>query len=252
MRRYPILNATLNVSGGADSAVRFRRGRSFIFSPRFVGSPALGTFPPRRWRRRIRSSRSRARRRSRPPPLDPAWGRSLPGGWRRSSRSFNLRLGYWLPHPQRAKNKSLLVRRPGNRHILREGLGLIDDRGAFINVSDGGHFENLGAYELIRRKCRLIVVVDGEEDRLGQLAGLTTLMRLARIDFGAMITADLAFFRDREGGAERPWMWATINYGVLPDGREEVGYLLYIKASMVSGAPQYVQAYRAREPRLSS
>ena len=34
----------------------------------------------------------------------------------------------------------------------------------FINLSDGGHFDNLGLYELIRRRCRFIVVCDAEQD----------------------------------------------------------------------------------------
>jgi len=161
---------------------------------------------------------------------------------------LNLRLGYWLRHPRQAASKRLLMRKPGNRHILCEALGLIDDRGAFVNVSDGGHFENLGAYELIHRKCRLIVVVDSEEDRLGQLKGLTTLMRLARIDFGAMITADLGTFSPQHDQATQPWMWATIHYDTTLDGTEELGYLPYIKANIVAGAPHYVDAYRAQSP----
>jgi hypothetical protein len=246
---YPILNATLNVSGGVESAERFRRGRSFIFSPRFVGSPRTGYVSTPVMEGADPGLSLASATAISAAAAGPSMG-SFTSGWLAPLFALlNLRLGYWLPHPRLAASKPRLMRKPGNRHILREGLGLIDDGGAFINVSDGGHFENLGAYELIRRKCRLIVVVDGEEDRLGQLAGLTTLMRLARIDFGAMITSDLSFFRDqREGGSEQPWFWATIRYGVLPDGREEVGYLLYIKASMVPGAPQYVQAYRAQCP----
>ena len=38
-----------------------------------------------------------------------------------------------------------------------------DDDDAYVNLSDGGHFENLGLYELVRRKCDLIVIGDGEE-----------------------------------------------------------------------------------------
>jgi hypothetical protein len=245
---YPLLNATLNVSHGAESTVRFRRGRSFTFSPRFVGSPCTGYVPTRAMEKADPELTLASATAISAAAAGPNMGAFTSGWLAPLFALLNLRLGYWLPHPQRAENPSLLVRRPGIRHVLREGLGLIDDQGAFINVSDGGHFENLGAYELIRRKCRLIVVVDGEEDRRGELGGLTTLMRLVRIDFGAMITTDLDFFRDRQGGVERPWMWATINYGVLPDGREEIGYLLYIKATMVSGVPQYVQAYRAQNP----
>ena len=44
-------------------------------------------------------------------------------------------------------------------------FGLTDERGRYIYLSDGGHFENLGIFELVRRRCRFIVACDAEEDR---------------------------------------------------------------------------------------
>ena len=49
--------------------------------------------------------------------------------------------------------------------LIREFFGLLHDRGPFINVTDGGHFENLGLYELVRRRCQVIIVSDASEDR---------------------------------------------------------------------------------------
>lgn len=245
---YPLLNATLNVSGGLESALRFRRGSAFVFSPQFIGSQATGYIATKAMEAADSDFTLASATAISAAAAGPNMGSFTSGSLSPLFALLNLRLGYWLRHPQRAASKWLLLRKPGNRHILREALGLIDDRGAFVNVSDGGHFENLGAYELLRRKCRLIIVVDSEEDRLGQLKGLTTLMRLARIDFGAMITADLGAFAPRHDKAAQPWLWATIRYGSLPDGTEEVGYLLYIKANMVAGAPHYVDAYRTQSP----
>ena len=37
--------------------------------------------------------------------------------------------------------------------------------GAYVHLSDGGHFENLALYELIRRHCRYIIVSDAGEDQ---------------------------------------------------------------------------------------
>ncbi len=54
-------------------------------------------------------------------------------------------------------------------------------------LSDGGHFENLGGYELIRRRLPLIVLIDAEQDSGFQFGGLSNLIRKARIDFGAEI-----------------------------------------------------------------
>ena len=58
-------------------------------------------------------------------------------------------------------------------------------------ISDGGHFENLAAYELIRRKCRVVIVSDAECDPLLRFEGLGTLIRMCEVDLGARITLDV-------------------------------------------------------------
>ena len=54
-------------------------------------------------------------------------------------------------------------------------------------LSDGGHFENLGGYELLRRRLGLIVLVDGGMDADSTFEDLANLVRKARIDFGAEV-----------------------------------------------------------------
>jgi hypothetical protein len=54
-------------------------------------------------------------------------------------------------------------------------------------LSDGGHFENTGCYELIRRRVPFIICSDGGQDPKYELADLANLVRKARIDFGAEI-----------------------------------------------------------------
>ena len=54
-------------------------------------------------------------------------------------------------------------------------------------LSDGGHFENMGGYELIRRRLPMIVIVDAEADPEYTFEGLANLIRKARLDFGAEI-----------------------------------------------------------------
>jgi hypothetical protein len=59
-------------------------------------------------------------------------------------------------------------------------------------LSDGGHFENTGLYELLRpaRGIKLIVVCDDGCDPDYRFADLANLVRLARIDHGVQITVD--------------------------------------------------------------
>jgi hypothetical protein len=241
---YPLLNATLNVRGSSESALRNRKGTAFVLSPKFVGSERTGYVATDA----LESVDTRVTLASAVAISAAAAGPSMgaySSGW--LSPLFvllNLRLGYWLPHPKFVAKRFRLETKPGPRHVLREALGFVGDEGSFVNVSDGGHFENLGGYELVRRKCRLIVLVDGEQDPLGRLGGLTTLMRLVRIDFGATITADVAAFRAQpEGPDKKQWLWAKIRY---EDGEE--GDLLYLKATMAGGESEYVHAYRLQSP----
>jgi len=68
-----------------------------------------------------------------------------------------------------------------------ELFGLTDDEGLFVYLSDGGHFENLGIYEMLRRRCRTIVAVDAGADPNFEFEDLGNAVRKARIDFGAEI-----------------------------------------------------------------
>jgi choline dehydrogenase-like flavoprotein len=52
-------------------------------------------------------------------------------------------------------------------------------------LSDGGHFENSGTYELIRRRLPFIIAVDASTDGSYEFDDLAILMRQVRLDFGA-------------------------------------------------------------------
>jgi hypothetical protein len=109
----------------------------------------------------------------------------------------NVRLAYWwkpalqmraVPPETAARDASPM--RPANAY----GLMWQEMRGKFIgqacrhwNLSDGGHFENTGAYELIRRRVPLIVVSDNGADANYAFNDVQNLVRRARIDLGAEI-----------------------------------------------------------------
>ena len=107
----------------------------------------------------------------------------------------------------------------------------------WVNISDGGHIENLGVYELLRRRCRIVIVGDGEADSRGKLEGLTCLMRLAEIDLGVKI--DFApdafdFLSPEYEGEARHYAIGKIYYPAKStDSKfgEEEGYLVYLKSS---------------------
>jgi hypothetical protein len=245
---YPLLNATLNVQGATDSALRYRKGVSFVFSPRFLGSTVTGYAPSAAMESADPELSLASAMAISAAAAGPNMGSFTQGPLRLLLTLCNLRLGYWLPNPRRVAAGEAPRKRPGPRHVLLEAFGLINANRRYVNVSDGGHFENLGVYELLRRQCRLIVAIDGEEDMQGQFNGLVTLMRIARIDLGVSITADLTALRKMGGPfSERHWLWATIHYS-SPDGSEALGHLLYIKASLSGDESEHIRAYHARSP----
>ena len=162
---------------------------------------------------------------------------------------LNVRLGYWVPNPGRVEGRKSpwpLLRLPGPWYLLREMSGRMPLRLPFVNVSDGGHIENLGLFALIRRRCRLIVSIDGERDSPTgdhSFAGLATAIRMARIVLGVEIQIDV----NRVGAPGEPhFAVGRIRYGgVHPDG-----WLIYLKLSYSGDENPYVREYRRRDPQF--
>ena len=95
---------------------------------------------------------------------------------------LNLRLGYWMPNPLKLKETHPLVWWP--LYFFYELLSMIGTDNKMLNISDGGHIENLAVYELLRRKCRLILAVDAGEDRNFNFVDLENLTIRARNELG--------------------------------------------------------------------
>ena len=102
---------------------------------------------------------------------------------------FNVRLGYWwnsgTPNHGSWIEWALPVQTSLFSELLAQTHGT---EGRLWNLSDGGHFENMGGYELIRRRLPLIVIIDAEADPDYTFEGLSDLIRKARLDFGAEVT----------------------------------------------------------------
>lgn len=154
--------------------------------------------------------------------------------------ALNLRLGMWVPHPAH----------PGKRRIKLAGwpfylemFGLATASGPRpVHLSDGGHFENLAVYELIRRHCRVILAADCGADGDGAFDDLGNLVRKVREDFGVEVRIDTTPLRRGANGLSRQHMVAgDIHY---PDG--DTGVLLLCKPVLVGSEPADVQQYHTR------
>ncbi|HEX9965461.1 MAG TPA: hypothetical protein VGB04_10820 [Allosphingosinicella sp.] len=283
---YPVVNVALNVTASEKLAWQERKAEPFVFTPRFSGSAML---KPPEWPPKDGSPVDL----SEPPGayvpssvyggnepdlamagcgVSLATAMSISGaaaspnmGYHTSAATallmtlFNVRLGAWLPNPAQAKEMGDLIGRSGPsdslRAILRELGGATDDRGWDIYLSDGGHFENLGLYEMVRRRCRYIVVSDAGADPECAFADLGGAVRKVKIDLDVDIRFDDLDIssRGRSVEGQRAFALGTIEYperrhpGPEPESLEasepRTGRLLYIKPSYFGELPVDVRSY---------
>jgi hypothetical protein len=244
---YHLINCALNVPASKNPAMQGRLTDFFLFSSKYCGSPLTGYLPTELW------ERSDAH-------LDLGTAMAISGAAAAPQMGLitlkhasfwlallNVRLGYWLRKPG---TKVWLSGAPGLRCLLREMLGTTDETLPWLNISDGGHLENLGVYELLRRRCKYIIAIDGEQDPKMTFKALTTLQRLAAIDLGVRIDINLDDLRLNEQGLSRShFRFCRVLYPKAERGSEElVGYLLYLKLSLTGNEGEFIRRYRLDEP----
>jgi hypothetical protein len=253
---YPVVNACLNAAQGDNLAWQERKAASFVLTPIACGSAEL----ERVWTGDERRTAARPQKGAYIDSevyggneVDEAYGdlgislataMTISGaafnpamGYHTSPVTaffmtlFNVRLGAWLPNPGR--NGRELWQRAGPGLALtplwQELTGNIGMKGDYLHLSDGGHFENLGIYEMVRRRCRFILVSDASADPRCSLDDLGSAIRKIRIDFNVEIRfrrLELASRADRRANS-LPIAIGSIRY---PDTDME-GVIVYVKAS---------------------
>jgi hypothetical protein len=249
---YHLINTALNLQASRDPDLRGRKAGIFLFSKRFTGSERTGY---------CRTEEMEAGH----PRLDLGTAMAISGAAAAPNMGvttigplvfimtmLNIRLGYWLPNPARfgkqgswrAFWRPLALRGAWPRYLWREALGDVNEEKTYVNVSDGGHIENLGVYELLRRRCRLIIAIDGEADPALGFGSLIRLERFARIDMGLDLSIDLSGIRrGGDGLSKAHWALGTIRYS-----DDQTGHLVYIKSSVSGDEPEDVSEYRSRNP----
>jgi hypothetical protein len=273
---YPIVNCALNLNTGSELAKQERRGASFVFTPRYCGFDPPHSNEDRAVTNRTDDLHAEGYRATTGymEPAGPRLGSAVAisgaaanpnAGYHTSAplaflmTILNVRLGWWLGNPRRDAPSA----RPGPMNalvsLLSELFAQSNGRSRYVNVSDGGHFENLGLYELVRRRCRYIIVSDSEADPNLGFEGLGGAIRKCRADFGVEITINPEPIRLSAGRSRSHCVVGTVTYpesdaGFAADtcGRAETaaparatGWLLYLKASFTGDEPEDVQQYHA-------
>ena len=169
---------------------------------------------------------------------------------------FNVRLGWWFGNPGREGEKTFRLEGPtlALQPLVEETFGLTTDERPYVYLSDGGHFENLGIYEMVRRRCRYIIAVDAGADPNYGFEDLGNAVRKISIDLGVTIRfhgLDKLTKRNREEpdvGAGHPYhAIGEINYPAA-DGGGNLGIILYIKPGYHGVENAGVRAYAIANP----
>ena len=246
-----LVNVALNLVGGKNLAWQQRKAESFTFSPLHSGSARVG------YRRSEAYALGGGRRRaiSLGTAMAISGAAASPNMGYHSSPAitflmtfFNARLGWWLGNPGVAGAHTFENAQPTMAvgPLISEALGLTDDRNPYVYLSDGGHFENLGLYEMVLRRCRHIVVVDAGQDHECRFEDLGNALRKIRIDLGVPIQMGKVpiWAKVPEGETGRYCAVGEILYSKVDPGGVD-GLLLYIKPVVYDrDEPQDVQHYK--------
>ena len=130
------------------------------------------------------------------------------------------------------------------------GLEILTEQILEQVLSDGGHFENLGIYELIRRKLRLIVACDAGSDPKYEFGDLANTLEKIRADFGVHIEFEdrLDKLMPRLPRPEDPnpiaYSDQACAFGAIhyPDGSR--GKLILIKTAFIKGLPKDLLGFK--------
>jgi Patatin-like phospholipase len=253
----PIFNTTLNLVAGEELAWQERKAASFAFTPLYSGyelAYGVGYHKRKFANYGYRPTKDYAEPTAGGPSLgtafpisgaavNPSMGYHYSPALSFLMALFNIRLGCWLGNTRHRNTWKKASPIFGLPYLVNELIGNTNDTSRFINLSDGGHFDNLGLYELVRRRCMYIIVSDAEEDPAFAFGGLGNAIRKCRTDFGVDIRLDPDHLRPVPGAGRSRTHCATGEIIYSPETR---GLLLYIKTSLSGDEPADVLEYKLR------
>jgi len=243
-----VSNCALNILATKELAWQERKAMSFFASPRAIGCGAL-----RNGKGAFRRSKDYSNKITVGTAITISGAAASPNMGYHSSPGlsvlltmFNVRLGAWLGNPAEAGERTYRHEGPNFAALpmVQEALGLTSESKKYVYLSDGGHFENLGLYEMVRRRCRYIVLSDGGCDPHCTFEDLGNAVRKIWIDLKIRID-----FKDMRISARTtppkigPYCaLGTIHYDEIDSGTEN-GVLLYIKPGYRGSEPLSVGSY---------
>jgi len=255
---YHLIGVRVNTFASSASRLRSRGSDGLVLAPLYCGGEATGWARTERWLggRMMTLPTAIALSSASYNPGAPRYA-SLPGGRTLASLAMGLsgtREGCWIRNPDPTAARTRLPLRP---NLLFPGLkqGLLalgmDERRRLIEIAGGGAIDELGIYELLRRRVDLILAADGNLCAGTSLDELAKVVERARIDFGIEIEFDdprygLQGLTPYDSDvSQRGFAVARVRYPTTSEqarlGRTGTtkgpaeGRLIYLKASLVDG-----------------
>ena len=261
---YHLVNTNVVLTSTDYATFRGRGGDSFVFSARYSGSEATGWHETKTMCGSMSLATAMAISGAAVNPNAACGGR---GPTRNRLASFvlalfNIRLGYWVKNPHagvigKAASSTIWpnLMYPGLRQGLL-GTGL-HPRAGYIELTDGGHYDNTGIYELVRRKVPRIILSLASADPEYGFDDLADVIERVRVDFGVYIDFDTMLQGAIPGPSIPPpqgiacalkfapasHVVAGIHY---PDGTK--GKLVVLKSAMTDRVPIDVVRYATMNP----
>jgi len=159
---------------------------------------------------------------------------------------MNIRLGAWVGNPRSKEGWRTYPSVGAGKLLINELGGNADDEQKEVYLSDGGHFENLGLYELIRRKCRIIIISDADCDPKYEFDDLLNAMERCYVDFGAKIDVDTSALKPdlQSHLSQLPYAVGRVTYA----NDLEYGAIVLFKPVMTVDAWDVTKRFDARNP----
>ncbi len=236
---YHIICTNIQTVGSKVARLRVRGGDSFFFSPLYCGAEST---------RYIKTENYIGGNMNLATAFAISGAAVDPNTYITRSRPLtflmtllNIRLGYWIRNPGKPALTGSLLRPMWTYYMLTEMLGSgLNEKRWNIHLSDGGHFENLGLYELLRRRCRCIIVSDATADAGWKFNDLGRCIEMARVDFGTMVS--LKTEPMIPVGEDRISKQAFV-FGEITYDNGDPGYLVYIKTALIDDLPEDILGY---------
>ena len=260
-----VVCAAVNIRGSGEAAPG-RAAGSFSFSKSWVGGPEVGWIKTSLYLQHL--SKSRLRDVSVPSTVtisgaafSPAMGKMSKPWQGRLLALLNLRLGVWVPNPMTVRQGRHYggLRAPNAMWYLRELIGWFDRTAPYVYLTDGGHWENLGLVELLRRGCTEIWMVSAAGDGLSSFETLAQALALAHEEIGVEFDGlELESLRPTEkpaadgprrvlrDGAATATAPSSFVRGRFQYGDGTRGSITVIEAALVGNLPWDVHSYAER------